>query len=133
MNILLVDDDMDDQQLIHEALTSLDSTVNCTFAGNGEEALAVLSQVDRKPDLILLDINMPRLDGRECLRTIRRDPQLSHLEVIIISTAISKEDAMLFEMLHTRYIVKPSSFQQLLEVLSDCLRGCSREMGQLER
>lgn len=118
MLILAVDDDQDDLELFCEAVKEAHSTVNLITACNGEEAINFLQKkAIAFPDFIFLDINMPRLDGRECLRAIRADKNTKHLEVIMYSTSLSENDRQLFKELNARFMTKSSSYTELLSGL----------------
>jgi CheY-like chemotaxis protein len=121
MRILLVDDDSDDQYFIQEALASIDPSITCKSAGDGEEALSILAKSEQLPDIIFLDINMPRMDGRECLKAIRRDPRLCQANVFVISTSVSRDDEMLLGALGAPFMVKPNDYSALANNLSQCL------------
>jgi CheY-like chemotaxis protein len=117
MKILLVDDDSDDQLLFQEVIHEIDSSMVCETANDGDEALLKLRQSSAKPDLIFLDVNMPRMDGRTCLRYIRESPDLSHLNVVIVSTFISRSDEELFLLHNASYIEKPNEYEKLVAEL----------------
>lgn len=86
-SILLVEDDLDDQEFFVEALNEIDNTSLCGIANNGEEALVKLNN-HLIPDLIFMDIQMPHMDGIECLTKIVQSEQIRDIPVIILSTAI---------------------------------------------
>ena len=115
-NILLVDDDADDRIIILDALQMINPDVVVSFAENGEKALAVLEQgvVNKQlPCLVVLDLNMPKMNGTETLRNIKRNELLKNIRVVIYSTSISyleKEKCM--SMGAEAYIPKPISFKE---------------------
>lgn len=84
--VLIVDDDEDDSMLLSELLAEVNPTTRCTFASDGVEALSFLTHSPRLPHFIFLDINMPKMNGKECLRIIKRHDHLKHIPVIIHST-----------------------------------------------
>jgi CheY-like chemotaxis protein len=85
--ILVVDDDADDHELFREALHETDNKAAYLSAGNGEEALELLNKPGHIiPDFIFLDLNMPRMDGRQCLIRLRQLPHLEKVPVIIFTT-----------------------------------------------
>src|SRR5688572_11843036 len=91
--ILIVDDDEDDIELFCDAVKDLDGDIRCISASNGEEALHKLSTENEPlPDYIFLDLNMPRLNGKQCLKRIKGNPRLREIPVIIYSTSKLKED-----------------------------------------
>src|SRR6266487_683666 len=90
---LLADDDADDQQLFKEALNEIDKSIRCLTASSGEEALNKLkTDLKQLPDYIFLDLNMPRMNGLECLVEIKKTNTLKHIPVIIYSTSSAEKD-----------------------------------------
>lgn len=122
---LMVDDDIDDQDIFSIALKDLDMSVDCEFAFDGEEAMRKLEGDPLFfPDLIFLDINMPKMNGKECLAAIRRIERLSHIPVIVFSTSSDKKmEQELTKMGATAYFIKPSSINELTKKLADLIRS----------
>jgi CheY-like chemotaxis protein len=119
LTFLLVDDDDDDCDFFREAVREIDSTAVCFSAENGEAALIKLRKGLKKlPDLIFLDLNMPRMDGKHCLAELKQDPKLRDIPVIIYTTSSSPEDQKETRLLGASYfITKPSDYQKLLKEL----------------
>lgn len=123
INILMAEDNMDDVELTREALTDSKMAINLVHVIDGVEALAYLRKkppyIDAiEPDLLLLDLNMPRMDGREVLNEIRSDPQLRSLPVVVLTTSGSHEDvAAAYELNANCYIQKPVDFEQFVTVV----------------
>ena len=117
MNILIVDDDEDDRELFCDAVNVVDPGINCIVARNGEEALNGLkSRHIPKPHLIFLDLNMPRINGVQCLREIKKDPVLHLIPVVIYTTSKLKEDKDITRKLGAvHFITKPSSLRELCD------------------
>src|SRR6476620_6325534 len=90
--ILIVDDDSDDVQLLTEAVYKTNNTYTCIAVSNGEEALDFLQNALSKPDYIFLDLNMPRINGKECLIEIKRNARFIDIPVIIYSTTSQKKE-----------------------------------------
>jgi CheY-like chemotaxis protein len=119
MLILAVDDDHDDLELFRDAVKEIDSSIDLICAYTGEEALDFLhKKAIAYPDFVFLDINMPRLDGRECLRAIRQDKNTRYLPVIMYSTSLSNADRELFKDFNAQFITKSSSYTELLKSLA---------------
>jgi CheY-like chemotaxis protein len=123
MNILIVDDDDDDRVLLAEALNEIRPNVDCINAGNGEEALKFLRlKACSRPDIIFVDLNMPRFNGLQCLRELKKDEQLQNIPVIIYTTSklhTDKEQALKTGACY--FLTKPSSFKELCEILTEIL------------
>ncbi|HYG18212.1 MAG TPA: response regulator [Ohtaekwangia sp.] len=86
MTILYADDDIDDRDLVLEALREIDPSISCMTATNGREVLDMLEKGSCLPDYILLDINMPGMNGKECLAALKRNERLKSIPVVIYST-----------------------------------------------
>lgn len=124
MKILMTDDDSDDRMLALFAFKKLNVAHSIDFVNNGEELLdylnARLASQRELPDLILLDLNMPKKDGREALKEIKANAKLKHVDVIIFSTSNSEKDKKYTLGLGAkRYIVKPSKQEELLKIFKN--------------
>jgi CheY-like chemotaxis protein len=123
IDILLVEDNPGDARLTREALA--DSTVrnHLHHARDGEEALAFLRHEapfaqEPTPDLVLLDLNLPRMDGREVLETLKQDPALKHIPVVVLTSSQAEEDILRVYRLHANcFITKPADLEQLARVV----------------
>jgi CheY-like chemotaxis protein len=121
MNFLLVDDDIDDREIFSFALQSLDLPVNLLTAENGVEALKMVSdQGAPVPDLIFLDLNMPMMGGKECLRELRKLPWLKEVPIIIYTTSTLEKDKLDTQKLGaTDFLSKEASIDQLKATLTE--------------
>lgn len=120
MLLLCVDDDLEDVEIFQEAVGMISVDYTCIVARNGSEALSLLKTII--PDFIFLDINMPVMDGKETLRSIRSDKRFQSVPVIILSTSGNKTDMAICRQLGANsFLVKPSSFDELLETLRKVL------------
>jgi CheY-like chemotaxis protein len=117
--ILLVDDDPDDQLLFAEALQDANDAVLCLTADNGIEALSKLNfGTVELPDLIFMDVNMPRMNGIDCLKEIKKTDSLKGIPVIMYSTSCSPAyQKECFDIGAALYIEKPSDFARLCSLL----------------
>ncbi|OXA89943.1 response regulator [Flavobacterium hercynium] len=116
--ILLADDDLDDTEMFCEALALIDNNIVCECANNGSDALNKLDALDFKPELIFLDLNMPVMNGWDCLKTLKKDKRYHNIPVIMISTSSHKKDMEAAANLGALcYFVKPNSFKDLKDVL----------------
>lgn len=122
VNILLVEDNQGDVRLTKEALTNTKVPSRITVAVDGVEAMAILHQQDRyadvpRPDLILLDLNLPRKDGREVLAEVKADPVLKRIPIVILTTSQAEQDVYKAYDLHANcFITKPVDFERFLAV-----------------
>ncbi len=123
IHILMVEDNPDDIELAMEALKDAKVGNLLKVVKDGEEALAYLRgegphQGSVRPDLILLDLNMPKKDGREVLKEIKNDVSLRRIPVVILTTSQAEEDIIHTYDLHANcYITKPVDFNQFLKVV----------------
>lgn len=124
--ILMADDDADDRLLAKDALNECRLTNDVHFVENGEELLDYLfrrgryaHQVDSpRPGLILLDLNMPRKDGREALKEIKSDPDLRKIPVVVLTTSKADTDiGRIYELGANSFISKPVTFDSLVNVM----------------
>lgn len=132
-NIILAEDDTDDAFLFNEAIDELSLAVELTIVSDGEQLMERISnETIQLPDVIFLDINMPRKNGLECLSEIRVSKRLYNLPVIIISTSYDEEIVnQLYINGADYYIQKPSVFEALKNVIHLALNLIS-EKNQLQ-
>ncbi|MEZ5317166.1 MAG: response regulator [Vicinamibacterales bacterium] len=123
IDILLVEDNPGDARLTREALAMSKVRNQIHHVRDGEECIAFLRreppfQAAPQPDLILLDLNLPRLDGREVLENIKNDPRLVHIPVVILTSSQAEEDILRSYRLHANcFITKPVDLEQLTKVV----------------
>ncbi|MDH5680953.1 MAG: response regulator [Spirochaetota bacterium] len=124
--ILIAEDDPDDRLLIQEALEENKLASNIRFVEDGEELMSYLLQTNDytkvedapRPALILLDLNMPKKDGREALKEIKNTPSLKQIPVVVLSTSQTFEDiSYSYSVGGNSYITKPSSYKNLVEIM----------------
>ncbi len=117
---LLVDDDIDDHEIFSLALEQADRPVTLIRAYDGVEALAHLRSEDTLPDFIFLDLNMPRMNGKQCLEHLKNDEELKDIPVVIYSTSSEIKDLLDAQRLGaSAFIVKSASVQELTMALQD--------------
>lgn len=115
----LIDDDVDDQEIFIMALDQLDMQFHCTVANNGNEALQKLKRESVLPDYIFLDLNMPRMNGKECLKELKKNERLQNIPVIIYTTSSSKADMEdTLKLGAAGFITKPFSLKELTDTLT---------------
>jgi CheY-like chemotaxis protein len=111
--ILLADDDADDRELFEEALSDVHPNAVLTTAQDGEELMFILKNY-HKPDLLFLDLNMPRKNGKECLHEIVKHPDLKKIPIIIFSTSVNPTDIEeTFSLGAILFLRKPNSYEEL--------------------
>lgn len=124
IRIFVVDDDLDDTEIFQEVLSFIDPTIQCSTAENGRDALDKLSRVTFIPDLIFLDLNMPRMDGKECLRKLKENLLLRNIPVIIYTTSSqSKDIEETMKAGAIKFITKPLNVNDLEKILRPIVLG----------
>ncbi|HEY8934467.1 MAG TPA: response regulator [Cyclobacteriaceae bacterium] len=127
INILMADDDPDDRMLMKEALEENNLPNTIDFVEDGSELMDYLYNKGRfllektiRPGLIFLDLNMPKIDGREALRIIKSDPLLRRIPIIVLTTSKAEEDiATTYDLGVNSFISKPARFADLVKVTRD--------------
>jgi CheY-like chemotaxis protein len=119
--ILVAEDDEDDRELFKLALRNRCIDANVSFCSDGEQLLALIG-AEEKPELIFLDINMPRINGIECLQRIRQHYSPEQVAVVMVSTSTARKTVEHCQKLGaTAYICKPSHLEHLEELLFFCV------------
>jgi two-component system, response regulator len=127
VTILMADDDEDDRQMTHEAMAEAHLANQLRFVVDGEELMDYLHRRGAyadggreapEPGIILLDLNMPKKDGREALAEIKSDPKLRHIPVVVLTTSKDEEDVIkTYDLGVNSFITKPVTFAGLVEVV----------------
>lgn len=124
VNILLVEDNSADIDLVREALEGGKLIVNLHVVRDGEEAIDYLKGQGKfkgavRPDLVLLDLNLPKKDGREVLREVKADLGLSTIPIVVLTTSAADEDILHSYQLHANaYIAKPVDFESFVKIVN---------------
>lgn len=129
--VLYIDDDSDDLEMLDQAFRSLYSESELLQAQNGEEGLELLAAMrreDKLPCLIVLDINMPKLDGKQVFKRIKADEVLRAIPIVIFSTSDNAMDKMFFKARNVEYITKPLDYKRLLAVAKRLVEICDDGM-----
>jgi CheY-like chemotaxis protein len=123
-HLFIIDDDIEDQEIFIEAVKEVSETIQCSSSTSGEEALAHLGREPKKrPDLIFLDLNMPKLNGKQVLREIKNIPGLKGIPVIMYSTSFAPRDIEEIQQIGAaHHLLKPSRFNDLCAALNNILR-----------
>jgi CheY-like chemotaxis protein len=120
IEVLLVEDDPGDVLITEEAFKDYKIANNLTVVTNGEDAISYLRKQGQyadapTPDLVLLDLNLPRRDGREVLREVKGDPGLRRIPIVVLTTSDAEEDVLASYDLHANaYVRKPVDFEQFV-------------------
>ena len=119
--LLIIDDDVEDQEIFIEALREVDLAIECDTAISGEDAFDKLSKRSL-PQLIFLDMNMPKLNGKQVLRELKKNPATNGIPVIMYSTSFAPRDIdEITKMGAAHYLLKPSRFDDLCKALRHLL------------
>lgn len=123
IDVLLVEDDPGDVLMTREAFKDNKLANRLSVVSDGVDAMAFLRKEDQyagspTPDLVLLDLNLPRMDGREVLAAMKSDPELRRIPVVVLTTSEAEEDVLRSYSLHANaYVTKPVDFQRFIEVV----------------
>ena len=123
IEVLLVEDDPGDVMMTREAFQDYKLHNELHVVSDGAEAMAFLHQEGEyagrpRPDLVLLDLNLPRMDGRQVLQAIKSDPELASIPVVVLTTSENEDDVLRSYSLHANaYVTKPVDFQRFIEVV----------------
>ena len=126
--VLCVDDDPDDQILVKETIKELNPSLEVASALNGVEALQFLDGAKERgelPSLVILDINMPLMDGKQTLTQIKKDPTLSEVPVVMFTTSSSPLDKLFCEKHGVKFVTKPIKQVELFETVKVLLSYCA--------
>jgi CheY-like chemotaxis protein len=122
--ILCIDDDIDDMAFIQEAIKSYETAFEVTEAENGEQALAYLNEAKTNgflPCLIIMDINMPKMDGKKAIQLIKADKDLSTIPLVVFTTSSNISDKRYFELYNVQYITKPNHYSAFRKKVTEML------------
>lgn len=129
--ILYADDDQDDLELIREVFSRSTKNVELVTAADGLEALSFLKSLDTNDVrlcLIILDINMPRMDGKETLIAIRKIERFKGTPTILFTTSVQPEDKEFAKKYHAGFITKPVEYRQIDVIANRFIEHCTDEM-----
>lgn len=122
LNILLIEDDMIEVMKLNRTISKLELPHNIVEANNGEEALKVLQKKDELPDIILLDLNMPKLNGIEFLSILKNDDVLRYIPTIILTTSNNQKDLLeCYKIGIAGYVLKPLKYEDYVSKIEKVL------------
>lgn len=117
MSILYIDDDVEDIEIFHEAVKAVDPSIQYLSATSGKDALAILESCNPLPKHIILDINMPGMDGKLCLKEIRSEKRFDPINIVIYSTNSFPKDIEQIEAMGASFMRKANSFNDLCDMI----------------
>jgi CheY-like chemotaxis protein len=127
--VLCVDDDADDRDIVCYTIAQIDPSLKVIHAEDGAAALDYLKKAKEEealPCLVILDINMPRMDGKQALSEIKKDDQLATLPVVVFSTSSNPTDKMYCERYGVELITKPTTMHMIQDEVKRLLQHCVR-------
>ena len=128
MVVLYAEDDVDDYVFFEDTLGKVHPQARCLNARNGREVLEMLEASTSLPDIIFLDINMPTMDGKSCLKSIKSDDKLKTIPVIIYTTSSSEKDKeQCLQLGAEKYLVKPYGLQEAEAVIRNAMEPFVKE------
>lgn len=122
LTVLLIEDDLIEVMKFKRTISKLELQHNIIEAKNGEEAIKFLNKKERLPDIILLDLNMPKLNGIEFLNILKNDNQLRYIPTIILTTSNNRKDVLeCYKIGIAGYVIKPLKFEDYVEKIKRVL------------
>lgn len=122
LNVLLIEDDAIEVMKLNRTVSKLGLTHNIIEANNGEEALKLLEKKDQLPDIILLDLNMPRINGIEFLKILKADERLRYIPTIILTTSNNQQDLLeCYKIGIAGYMLKPLKYEDYVSKIEKLL------------
>ena len=122
LKVMLIEDDMIEVMKLNRTISKLKLEHKIIEANNGEEALNLLSHKDNLPNLILLDLNMPKINGIEFLSTLKNDENLKHIPTVILTTSSNQKDLdECFKIGVSGYVLKPLKYQVYVKKIETIL------------
>lgn len=120
---MIIDDDADDRFAFTSALKEMLSSTECMEADSGDKALLQLREAEKLPDFIFLDVNMPRMNGYDCLKELKGDKKLQNIPVIMYSTYFNEQTIKEFRTLGaSSYLDKPTDLSKLPEAIIEAIK-----------
>jgi CheY-like chemotaxis protein len=125
--ILYAEDDFDDYDAIKEALEQITRSFTLIHVKNGQEAIEYLKENGHVPDLLVLDLNMPVMDGKEVLVWVKEEAGLKDIPVMIFTTSSREEDIKLCQKYHCTFFRKPTLYRDLLHIVQTMLQMATQK------
>ncbi|MDT0558972.1 response regulator [Ichthyenterobacterium sp. W332] len=122
LNILLIEDDMIEVMKLNRAMSTLQLNHSIIEANNGEDALKLLEHKDQLPDIILLDLNMPKINGIDFLKILKADDRLKYIPTIILTTSNNQRDLLeCYKIGIAGYVLKPLKYEEYVSKIEKLL------------
>jgi len=122
LNILLIEDDMIESMKFNRTISTLKLNHHVTEAKNGKDALEILQKKDELPDIILLDLNMPKINGIEFLNILKRDEALRHIPTVVLTTSSNQNDLLeCYKIGISGYVLKPLKYEMYVSKIEKLL------------
>lgn len=122
LNVLLIEDDMIEIMKLNRTISTLNLDHNIIEANNGEDALKILEKKDNLPDIILLDLNMPKINGIEFLSILKNDNLLKYIPTIILTTSNNQKDLLeCYKIGVAGYVIKPLKYEDYVSKIEKLL------------
>ena len=122
LDVLLIEDDTIEIMKLNRTISSLNLNHNIIEANNGEEALSILKEGNSLPDIILLDLNMPKINGIEFLKILKSHPNLKYLPTIILTTSNNRKDLLeCYKIGIAGYVLKPLKYEEYVSKIEKLL------------
>ena len=128
MRIVYIDDDVDDREFFKDALQAIDPQISCTSFERPEDGVDFLKGTVAMPDMIFIDINMPRMNGYQSVREIRSITPMRRVPIIMLTTSRSSTDITEFKNMGIQVLIKPNKMADLVHAI----KSIFRQAGQLE-
>lgn len=125
--IVCLDDDPDDRELLTSAIKDVDSSFKVINGDNGIKGMYILEQlkqIDQKPCLIILDLNMPLMDGTQTLTEIKKDPVLGSIPIVVFTTSSMEKNNSFFAEHGVPVVIKPTKYGSIVEQVRELLSHC---------
>ena len=122
--VLLIDDDKEDHEIFCDAVREVDNSIRFVSEFNSDQAISNISMMKKeRPEIIFLDMNMPRLNGKQLLSELKSDPEMSPIPVVMCSTFFGDKDvAEIAQLGAAHHLVKPTRFNELCEAIATILQ-----------
>lgn len=125
--ILYAEDDQDDFDALHDAMQQITQNYTLAHAINGQEVLTYLNSDKEKPCLLVLDLNMPVMDGKEVLKWVKKEKDLKDIPVMIFTTSSREDDIKLCQSYNCTFFRKPTLYRDLLHIAQVMLQICAEK------